>query len=115
MRTKSIETLSAACLVWGLVTAASCASHDLWPRTEEFLDRLECGMSEAEVAAIAEEFPGLEFKDSRRGTPWDKVAYKPQTSITMDFEDGGLRRAEVIWVDAILHAERLPIRDFCDS
>lgn len=110
---RCIQTLAAAGCLWLAVTAASCGSHELWPKTEEFLSRLECGMSEEEVSAIAADYPGLQFKDSQRGAPWDKVAYKPQTTIALDFEEGGLRRAEVIWVDAILHAKTLPIRDFC--
>lgn len=113
MNFRSIQALTAAGFLWLAMTAASCGSYELWPKTEEFLGRLECGMSEEEVAAIAADYPALEFKDSQRGTPWNKVAYKPQTSIALDFEEGGLRRAEVSWVDAILHAKVLPVRDFC--
>ena len=100
--------------LWLLATAASCASYELWPKTDEFIDRLECGMSEEDVARVVAEYPGLELRDLRDDDPpWDKVAYKPQTSIALDFEAGGLRRADVSWVDAILHSKTLPVRDFC--
>ena len=106
--------LAVATAVWILAVAASCGTYERWPRTEEFLGRLRCGMSEEEVASVAAGFPGLKLRDlNDDDPPWDKVAYKPQTSIALDFEQDGLRRAEVSWVDAILHAKTLPVHDFC--
>lgn len=106
--------LAAATSFWILAFAASCGTYEMWPKTDDFLSRLECGMSEEEVASISAEFPGLKLRDlNDDDPPWDKVAYKPQTSIALDFEQQGLRRAEVSWVDAILHAKTLPVHDFC--
>lgn len=108
------KALAVGAGAWLLLIVASCTSYELWPKTEEFLDRLECGMSEEEVARIVAEYRGLELRDlNNDDPPWDKVAYKPQTSIALDFEQGRLRRADVSWVDAILHAKTLPTRDFC--
>lgn len=113
MRYRGAIVLAAAASFWSLATAASCGSYEKWPHTEDFLGRLECAMSEEEVAAVVAEFPGLKLKDSQRGTPWDKVAVRGRTTIALDFEDAGLRQAEVIWVDGILSADSLPIHDFC--
>ncbi|MGB3561698.1 MAG: hypothetical protein WBH85_08285 [Thermoanaerobaculia bacterium] len=41
------------------------------------------------------------------------MARKNGTSIALDFNESGLRQAEVIWIDAILSAKALPIHDFC--
>lgn len=105
--------LAAATSVWILAVAASCGTYEKWPKTDEFLSRLQCGMSEKEVAAVVAEFRGLKLKDSQRGTPWDKVAVQGRTTIALDFEDERLRQAEVIWVDGILSADSLPVHDFC--
>ncbi|MGB5814981.1 MAG: hypothetical protein WBI27_07255 [Thermoanaerobaculia bacterium] len=109
--TKRFNGVVAATLLLAAVTG--CSSYALWPRTDEFLSRLECGMSAEQVASVVDESPGLEFTDSGRGAPWDKVARKNGTSIALDFNESGLRQAEVIWIDAILSAKALPIHDFC--
>lgn len=113
MRSKRVIVLAAAGSFWMLAVAASCGTYERWPKTEEFLSRLDCGMSEQEVATVVAEFRGLKLKDSQRGTPWDKVAVQGRTTIALDFEDVGLRQAEVIWVDGILSADSLPIQTFC--
>ncbi len=85
----------------------------MWPQTEEFLSQLHCGMTKEQVAKVVDEFRGLKLSDSGRGTPWDKVAQKRGTSIALDFDESGLRQAEVIWSDGILSADALPIHSFC--
>lgn len=107
-------SLAAAGFLWVLATA-SCVSYEKWSQTDEFLRRLKCGMSEEEVGRVVSEFPGLQFRASQRGTPWDKVAIKDRTSIALDFDESRLRQAEVIWVDGILSAKALPVHDFCSS
>ena len=112
-----MRTAGSALLV--LVALASCSSYAMWPRTDEFLSRLCCRMSEAQVSSIVEEFPGLRFGDSGRGTPWTKVAQiahrdgTTRTTIYLNFDDTGLSQAQVIWIDGILSAEALPIHEFC--
>lgn len=85
----------------------------MWPKTEELLGQLYCRMTEDEVAAVVGEFRGLEFLDSRRERPWDKVARTGGTTIALDFDDNGLRQAEVSWIDGVLSVDSLPIHDFC--
>jgi hypothetical protein len=112
---RSSGTISlAAGFLWVLATT-SCVTYEKWPRTDEFLRRLKCGMSEQEVGRVVSEFPGLEFRDSQRGTPWDKVAIKGRTSIVLDFDESGLRQAKVVWDTGILAAKALPVYDFCSS
>lgn len=96
-----------------LLVSTSCSSNTMWPRTQEFLDRLHCGMTEDQVAKVTGEFCGLVFANSDLGIPWDKVVRMENTTITLDFDESGLRQAEVIWIDGLLSADALPIRDFC--
>ena len=108
-------SIAATLALWVLAAAASCGSYEKWPQTDEFLQRLRCGMSEEEVASVVAEFPELEFRDSGRGAPWDKVAAKGSTTIALDFDESGLRRAEAIWVTGVLSAKASPVKDFCLS
>jgi hypothetical protein len=70
-------------------------------------------MSEEQVAAVVREFPKLQYIDSGRGVPWDKVARKGGTTIDLDFHESRLLRAEVTWMDGILSVDHYP-HPLCD-
>lgn len=104
-------------LAMALVAFPACTSYELWPQTQELVGHLRCGMSKADVASIVQVYGSLEFVETHRGTEWDMVisSVKHQTGIYLDFEDGRLLKSEVIWIDGILHASTLPVRDYCQD
>lgn len=98
-----------------LVLHSGCSSYELWPKTESFLDQLRCGMTVQEAARVAASYPDLRFNPATLDSVWDAAATFTNTTIFLDFESGGLARAEVIWDDGILHSSSLPVREYCSN
>jgi len=91
----------------------SCCWFSPWPRADELLGRLRCGMSRAEVTSIAKGFRGLELHEVHHAGPGNMVAQHADTLIRLEFGDKGLVRAQISWIDAIEHRALSPVKSFC--
>ncbi len=94
------------------VAVVSCSYNTKWPRTDEVLGRLQCGMTEEQVAAIVLQYRML-YYDAEVGVPGATVAFKKSTHIVLDFDESGLFQAEVAWRNGWMSFDSYP-HAFCD-
>lgn len=93
--------------------ASSCTVFSLWRGTDEFVGRLRCGMTRVEVATVAARYSGLNLRDDASWPPWNLIATKDDTTISLEVGPSGLRRYQVSWVDAIMHVANRPVQNLC--
>lgn len=97
-----------------LLASGGCWPRPKWRRTDEFVGQLRCGMTSAEIEALGRRYPALQLHQrefAKEGCPL--AADKGNTTICMDFDESGLRSAQVSWVDTIMHLQVLPVLDLC--
>jgi hypothetical protein len=106
----------------GLIIALSlsmltvgCWSFSKWSRTDDFVSRLRCKMSEQEIESTVRLFKNLELRKIQYEPRWTLVATEGTTAITLALDQTGLRRIQVSWIDAIEHRRFLPEKDLCND
>ena len=102
--------LAALVLVLG-AAAAGCWEQKVWSGAAEFVGRLHCGMSQPEAERTAKTYRGLKLEVQEADS---LVFWKGSTMIELGFESNRLRRAQVSWIDTIMHVTSLPEVNLCE-
>jgi hypothetical protein len=97
------------------ILTVGCWSFSRWMRTDDFVSRLRCNMSEQEIEATVRSFKNLELNKVQYEPRWTLVATEGGTAITLALDQGGLRRIQVSWIDAVEHRRFLPEKDLCNA
>lgn len=94
------------------VSAMACCCYR-WPRTDEFVEGLHCGMSEDALRRYAQDFKGTEVHSpDRPGLP-DLVVEHGVTVISCWFDEGKLETVEVAWIRRPMKMTIESVRDLC--
>ena len=95
------------------LVVASCASGP-WSRTDDFVSRLRCGMSESDVLAEAGRYSKVRVTRAARSDP-ELVVSKGQTQIVLGLEAGRIHDYQVSWVSSFMKRAHGLKRDLCSN
>lgn len=85
-----------------------------WARAEKFVEELQCGMSDQELSTHLRSFPSLKLHRPP-GHDGLAVASRGDTSITLWFDQSGLRAARVAWTDGFTSTAHRHKHDLCSG
>ncbi len=102
-------------LLCGLLCIALLSCTSRWKQTDEFVGRLRCGMTRADVEREAQRYRGTRAYDGGGGDLPDLVVEKSGTHVRCFFGPQGLRAVEVWWISEPAKMTTEPRKELCTT
>ena len=108
------ESMTIARLWCGLVCVALLSCTSRWDNADEFVDRLQCGMTRADVVREAQRYRGTTVYEPGGGDLPDLVVKEGGTNVRCFFGPQGLRAVEVWWISEPAKMTTEPRKELCN-